>query len=108
VTTSLHGLVTADAYGIPATWTVLDPPLGGGSFKFHDYESVVTPGATRFTPFDGPRGLGGLLEGAAVAPRSTVEMACDELERSIALLPQVLPGLPRFPGGALGVLAGRG
>src|SRR5690606_29800891 len=39
ITTSLHGLVTADAYGIPAAWTTLEPPLEGGDFKFHDYES---------------------------------------------------------------------
>ena len=52
VTTSLHGLVTADAFGIPATWTMLEPPLSGGAFKFHDYESVLTPGSSRFAVFD--------------------------------------------------------
>ena len=47
ITTSLHGLVTADSYGIPAAWTTLDPPLGGGDFKFRDYETALTPGRTR-------------------------------------------------------------
>ncbi|RXZ50152.1 polysaccharide pyruvyl transferase family protein [Agromyces binzhouensis] len=108
VTTSLHGLVTADAYGIPATWTMLDPPLSGGPFKFHDYESVVTPGRSRFTPFDAALGLRGMLDAADVAPRETVERACDDLERSIARLGDVVPGLPRYPVGAFGVLAGRG
>ncbi|WP_353814429.1 polysaccharide pyruvyl transferase family protein [Agromyces sp. SYSU T00266] len=107
ITTSLHGLVTADAYGIPATWTMLEPPLGGGRFKFDDYESVMTPGATRFTAFDAERGLAGMLEGASTAPRSEVERACDDLERAIGRLTDVLPDLPRFPGGAFGVLAGR-
>ncbi|GAA2032818.1 hypothetical protein GCM10009819_16090 [Agromyces tropicus] len=107
VTTSLHGLVTADAYGIPATWTMLEPPLSGGPFKFHDYESVITPGTSRFTPFDERRGLAGMLEGASTARRETVERACDDLEHSIARLGDAVPGLPRFPGGALGVLAGR-
>ncbi|MRX43679.1 polysaccharide pyruvyl transferase family protein [Agromyces kandeliae] len=108
VTTSLHGLVTADAYGIPATWTMLEPALSGGPFKFHDYESVITPGSTRFAPFDEAAGLRGMLDAAGVAPRETVERASDDLERSIARLGDVVPGLPRFPFGAVGVLAGRG
>ena len=82
VTTSLHGLVTADAYGIPAVWTTLEPPLGGGAFKFHDYESVITPGATRFVRFDPGMSLSDLLASASAAPRETVEAACDALEAS--------------------------
>ncbi|WP_400997710.1 polysaccharide pyruvyl transferase family protein [Agromyces sp. GXQ0307] len=108
VTTSLHGLVTADAFGIPATWTMLEPPLSGGPFKFHDYESVVTPGDSRFRAFDETRGLADLLEGASAAPRDHVDRACDELERAIGRLPEVLPGLPRFPGGVVGALSGLG
>ena len=107
VTTSLHGLVTADAFGIPATWTVLEPPLSGGPFKFHDYESVLTPGSSRFAAFDPRMSLSELLASAAPAPNTTVERVCDDLERSIARLPEVLGELPRFPGGALGVLSGR-
>jgi hypothetical protein len=108
VTTSLHGLVTADAYGIAATWTMLEPPLSGGPFKFHDYESVITPETSRFTEFDPRMSLDDLVALAAGAPRSTVERVCDDLERSLARLPEVLGGLPRFPGGAFRVLAGRG
>jgi hypothetical protein len=107
VTTSLHGLVTADAYGIPATWTLLEPPLSGGAFKFHDYESVLTPGSSRFTAFDERMSLGDLLATASAAPRPTVERVSDDLERSLARLPDVLGALPRFPGGAFGVVAGR-
>jgi len=37
ITSSLHALITAHAYGIPAVWVVFsDAPLGDG-IKFHDY-----------------------------------------------------------------------
>ena len=41
ISQSLHGLVTADAYGIPNTW--LDPRglPGAGMLKFHDYAAGV-------------------------------------------------------------------
>jgi pyruvyltransferase len=40
VTGSLHGLVIADAYGIPSAW-VRSPTAWGGSYKFFDYFSTV-------------------------------------------------------------------
>jgi len=36
VTSSLHGLIIADAYGIPSAWISSDSPQGG-EFKFYDY-----------------------------------------------------------------------
>jgi Polysaccharide pyruvyl transferase len=107
ITTSLHGLVTADAYGIPAVWTMLEPPLSGGSFKFHDYESVVTPGTSRFARFGPGTSLAELLASATAAPRETVEATCDALEASAALLPEALGSSGRFPRDVLRVLAGR-
>jgi hypothetical protein len=97
ITTSLHGLVTADAYGIPTAWTMLEPPLGGGAFKFRDYESVVTPGATRFVQFDAGVSLVDLVAGTRAASRETVEAVCDALEASAARLPEVLRAPGRFP-----------
>ena len=40
IASSLHGLVLADAFGIPRMWDWFDGVQGGG-FKFEDYGSVV-------------------------------------------------------------------
>jgi pyruvyltransferase len=47
VTSSLHGLITADAFGIPAVWVILKPELEGGDFKFRDHEAAVGGGHRR-------------------------------------------------------------
>lgn len=38
---SLHGLVAADAYGIPAVWISVTDAILGGWFKFHDYHAAI-------------------------------------------------------------------
>ena len=70
---------------------------GGGAFKFHDYESVITPGATRFVRFDPGMSLSDLLASASAAPHETVEAVCDALEASAARLPEALRAPGRFP-----------
>lgn len=107
ISTSLHGMVTADAYGIPAVWTMLDPPLTGGSFKFHDYESVVSPGTTRFKRFESGMPLAELLSFADVASRARVDAASDSLEAAAALLSQELRSSGRFPRDLLRVVSHR-
>ncbi len=104
VTTSLHGLVTADSYGIPVVWTTLEPVLEGGDFKFRDYESALTPGSTRRVAFGSGTELADLMRGARVAPPDAVEEMSDGLEAALGRLPAVLEGLPRLPGGVAEIL----
>ncbi|MBY6414500.1 polysaccharide pyruvyl transferase family protein [Rhodococcus sp. BP-252] len=40
MSTSLHGLIVADSYGIPNAWIELDREIGGAGYKFEDYYSV--------------------------------------------------------------------
>lgn len=47
VSSSLHALVLADAYGIPSLWVELDDTAG--QFKFHDYYRSI--GITDIRPF---------------------------------------------------------
>lgn len=37
VSSSLHGIIAAEAYGVPAVWVQPTDGLMGGPFKFHDY-----------------------------------------------------------------------
>jgi len=104
ITTSLHGLVTADAYGIPAVWTTLDPPLTGGDFKFRDYEAAVTPGQTRYRAFDEAGTLEGLADGAWTADAAVIDRLGDGLEAALATAER--RGTERFPGGILRALRG--
>ena len=44
ITSSMHGVILAEAYGIPVVWTKLIDPIykeeKGSEFKFHDYFSI--------------------------------------------------------------------
>lgn len=37
ISSSLHGLVAANAYGIPAIWAVFSDGIAGDGMKYHDY-----------------------------------------------------------------------
>jgi hypothetical protein len=103
ITTSLHGLITADSFGIPAVWTTLEPALGGGNFKFRDYESVITPGRSRFVPFEAGMRLQEFVSSAWAAQRDTVAASGDALVSALERLPDVVEVGP-FPRGVIDVL----
>lgn len=41
ISSSLHGLITADAFGIPNVWMQIGKPLVGGQWKFRDYFASI-------------------------------------------------------------------
>lgn len=54
VSSSLHGIIIADAYRIPAVWIEFEQPFEDGHFKFQDYfKSVgrIVEGPVKFNKF---------------------------------------------------------
>lgn len=83
ISSSLHGLVTADSFGIPALWFTAEPGLMGGTFKFHDYESVFTPKMTRQRALADIASVRDARRLAKTLDPDRVEEVCQELESSV-------------------------
>jgi pyruvyltransferase len=50
LSSSLHGLITADALGVPNAWMRPSDRVWGEDFKYHDYYSIY--GRDQITPFN--------------------------------------------------------
>lgn len=80
LSTSLHGVVIADSYGIPVLWDLPRDSLKGGDFKFRDYESVASPGSSRRGSFSAVTSVSSALDLAQAADRTVIGSLCDGLE----------------------------
>lgn len=103
VTSSLHGLIIADSFGIPSVWVTREPSLIGNEFKFLDYESVVTPGWSRFYEVNGHETLAEVCSAAKTIDPIILKECQDAMVRSIGDLKKALrrPESPVFAWGAL-------
>lgn len=70
LSSSLYGLIVADALGKPSRWLLLSRLVGGGGFKFRDYFSAFDrTGASvqqEALLIDGSENLTTLLEGLRI------------------------------------------
>ncbi len=108
ITTSLHGLITADSFGIPAAWTEWEPVLPGGDFKFRDYESVVSPGRSRRSPFDPGMSVDDLLRQTRRLSATLVAECSTSLESATHELRRIARQTARFPTSTVRQVLGRG
>ena len=90
---SLHGLILADALGIPSVW-IDEPALLGGRFKFHDYASAVARGDWTPVTLTGDETLGELRALTSRAPADAVATCQDRLAQAFERFAQEVKALP--------------
>lgn len=82
ISTSLHGLIVADALGIPSIWAKMSGRVSGDRYKFEDYYSALgmtTPDRFKIRV---PLNLAMLRDKATCAPPSAVARCVDNLIRA--------------------------
>ncbi len=89
VTTSLHGLVVADSFGIPAVWLRLSKSLYGGDFKYRDHETVARPSRTRGLDLEEVDSLSSAMTAAVPADETSVTRARERLTAAARRIPEV-------------------
>lgn len=87
LSTSLHGLVIADSYGIPGAWARLAPDLLGSTYKFQDHESVVTPGSSRQLELAVGDSVDSVIERTRLADPDRVAASIAGLRGTVSQLP---------------------
>jgi len=88
LSSSLHGLISADALGIPNAWLVLSGKLRGNDFKFHDYYSAFGGQAQSCRP-TGEESLADLIamthpvSGEISAVKQNLDRAFQQLKQAL-------------------------
>lgn len=97
LSSSLHGLIVAQAYGVPWLWMQQDEkPLDGSDFKFRDFFSTLDAPEVRYLAFgDTPLDAGAIREASQAA--AWFEPAVD-LDALAAALPAEAPAIPAGAG----------
>lgn len=94
VSTSLHGLIVAQAYGVPWVWlNITDAKLGGGTFKFEDFFSTLR--GTEPARYDCSIDTVPMLDLAKVASHATlpdINVDLDALEAALPWAATPCPG----------------
>jgi pyruvyltransferase len=78
---SLHGLILADAYGIPSCWIELSRRIAGGWFKFIDYFCSVGRAVDRPVPLSSSSDLRTIQRSCMCSPMKI------DLDRLLACCP---------------------
>jgi hypothetical protein len=105
LTSSLHGLIMADAFGIPALWVRTSTPLYGHDFKFWDHETVARPAAGRGVDLADLSSLAEVSRRAVLADDAAIERACTDLTASVGPLVEAVAA-PRVSPWSLPALRG--
>ena len=81
LSSSLHGIIAADALGIPCAWLVLSDRVAGGEFKFRDYHASIDLEAQPHA-LEGTESLEQLVARTRRAPAELVRGLQDGLQRA--------------------------
>lgn len=93
ITSSLHGLILADSYGIPAAWGNPAPYTAGREHKFLDHESAVAMSPEPRVANLESASVSDLLRVSKTPDYSHLESLKDELESAIMSLRDHIPGV---------------
>lgn len=72
LSSSLHGLITADSFGIPNVWIKLSEKIIGGDFKFRDYYSCFNLDRSPIV-INGNESLGEIVSVSKIVPIEQVD-----------------------------------
>ena len=82
ISSSLHGLVCADSFGIPNIRLKLSQELKGGDFKFNDYDSSLKRNIGEVTLQHQPSDILKIISNSDYSYQKRVDMLCEGLYRS--------------------------